>query len=116
MKKILLVILLMVGFLGSAQKMSKEFLQGTWETDFHLVEFNKINKKDFKITILLKETNQPIQVLKYAIDRKNLYMETYYEPNDWKSIGKLVIIDDNTMVEDVISDAPGLLIYKRVQN
>ncbi len=116
MKKKLLLLLLLVSPLIQAQKMSKEFLQGTWETDFHLVEFNKINKKDFKITILVKETNEPIQVVKYVIDKINLYMETYYEPNDWKSIGKLIIIDENTMVEDVISDAPGYIIYKRIIN
>jgi hypothetical protein len=40
-------------------------------------------------------------------------METYYKANDWKSIGKMIIVDNNTLVEDIVSDAPGILIYKR---
>jgi len=114
MKKVLLLLaLLFVCFVSYSQKMDKKFLEGKWETEFHLVEFKTVNKKELKITMLLKETNDPISVVGYQIDKNNLYMETYYEPNDWEAIGKLVIIDENTMAESVVSDAPGILIYKR---
>lgn len=113
MKKVLLLLVFLICFSLNAQKMDKKFLEGKWETEFHLVEFKTINKKELKITILLKETNDPISIVGYQIDKNNLYMETYYEPNDWEAIGKLVIIDENTMAESVVSGAPGVLIYKR---
>jgi uncharacterized protein (DUF2235 family) len=110
---VLLIALFFTCFFVNAQKMDKAFLEGQWETEFHDVEFSIINKKELKITILLKETNDTINVVGYQIDKNNLYMETYYQPNDWEAIGKLVIIDENTMAESVVSDAPGVLIYKR---
>jgi len=40
-------------------------------------------------------------------------METYYAKNNWKSINKIIVMDDNTLVADVYSDSRDLLIYKR---
>ena len=114
MRNLLLVI---VAFLASvqvnAQKLTPKFLEGSWETEFHNVEFKGKTEKDFTITITLKETGEKIDVLNYVFDENKLYTETYYEPNDWKSIGKIIIMDKNTMVADVYSEQSGLLIYKR---
>jgi hypothetical protein len=38
------------------------------------------------------------------------------EFNNWKSISMYTIIDENTMVADIVSDAPGYIIYKRIIN
>lgn len=116
MKRLVLLLALFIFSFTNAQKMDKDFLEGAWETEFHIVEFKKINKKELRITIILKETKDPIKVLSYQFNKNNLYMETYYEPNDWKAIGKLIIIDKDTMAEDVVSEASGILIYKRKLN
>jgi hypothetical protein len=113
MKKLLLVFTLFLFSFSNAQKITPKFLEGNWETEFHNVEFKVVNKKELKITIVLKEINEPIDVLSYKIHDGALYMETYYAPNDWKAVGKVIFMNDNTMVEDVHSSAPGLLIYKR---
>ena len=114
MKNLLLAI---VAFLASvqinAQKLTPKFLEGTWETEFHIVEFKGKTKKDFTINITLKETGEKIKVLNYLFDDNKLYTETYYEPNDWKAIGKIIIMDENTMVEDVVSEYSSILIYER---
>jgi hypothetical protein len=112
-KVLLLLVLFLACFVSYGQKMSNKFLEGIWETEFHIAEFKVVNKKELKIIITTKNTNELIDVLSYKIHNNNLYMETYYKPNDWSSIGKMVIMDDNTMVEDVVSQMPGLLIYKR---
>jgi hypothetical protein len=39
-----------------------------------------------------------------------------YEPNNWDSIAKFIMVDNNTMVADYVSDAPGQMIYKRKLN
>jgi hypothetical protein len=114
MKKVLLLLaLLLACFVSYGQKMSNKFLEGTWETEFHTAEFKVVNKKELKIIITIKDTNELIEVLSYKIHGNNLYMETYYKANDWKAIGKMVIMDNNTMVEDVVSENAGLLVYKR---
>lgn len=113
------LLLAIVAFLASvqvnAQKLTPKFLEGSWETEFHDVEFKGQTKKDFTITITLKETGEKINILNYTFNKNNLYIETYYEQNDWKAIGKVILVDENTMVEDVVSDYPGILIYKRKQ-
>jgi len=115
-KLVLLLALLFVCFVSYSQKMDKVFLEGKWETKYHFVEFKSVSKNNLKITVLLKKTNTLIDVTGYQFNKNNLYMETYYQPNDWAAIGKLVIVDENTMAESVISDAPNILIYKRKLN
>lgn len=111
------LLLAIVAFLASvqvnAQKLTPKFLEGSWETEFHNVEFKGQTKKEFTITVTLKETGEKIDVISYTFNKNNLYIETYYEANDWKAIGKVVLVDENTMVEDVVSEYPGILIYKR---
>jgi hypothetical protein len=114
MKKVLLFLaLLFVCFVSYSQKINKKFLEGTWETEFHVVEFKTINKEEFKITIVIKENNKQIDVISYKFHGDALYMETYYKENDWKAIGKMIVMDENTLVENVVSPATDLLIYKR---
>ncbi len=43
-------------------------------------------------------------------------METYYAPNNWAAVGKVVFLNNDTMVEDVVSKHSGTLIYKRKLN
>lgn len=112
-KLVLLLALFFICFLSSAQKMNKKFLEGTWETEFHIVEFKSVAKNEFKITVTIKENSKQIDVIGYKFHADALYMETYYKDNDWKAIGKMIVMDDNTLVENVISDAPDILIYKR---
>lgn len=116
MKKLVLLLALFLCFTVSAQKMNKEFLEGTWETEFHTVEFKTINKKELKITILLKDSKEEVEVVRYKINDAALYMETYYAKNNWKSINKIIIMDHDAMVADVFSNSRDLLIYKRKLN
>lgn len=114
MKNLLLAIVAVLASVQvNAQKLTPKFLEGSWETEFHNVEFKGKTEKNFTMTITLKETGEKIDVLNYVFDENKLYTETYYKPNDWKAIGKIVIMDKNTMVADIYSEQPGLLIYKR---
>ena len=97
----------------NAQKLTPKFLEGVWETEFHTVEFKGKTKKDFSIKISIKETGEQVDVINYVFNQNNLYIETFYSCNNWKVIGKIIVIDEDTMVEDVVSEFPGLLIYKR---
>jgi len=114
MKKLLLLVAIIFMCLQvEAQRITPKFLEGTWETEFHLVEFEGNDKQNFNVIIKLVETGENVEVINWRFENKKLYMKTYYQPNDWTSFGKMVIVDENTMVEDVDSDYPGLLIYKR---
>jgi hypothetical protein len=117
MKNLLLAIVAILASVQvNAQKMSAKFLKGTWETEFHIVEFEGNNKKDLKITMTIKETGESIQVVKQKIHDNCLYLETYCEEEDWTALSKIIIVDNETLVGDVSSAAPGLLIYKRRTN
>ena len=117
MKNLLLIIALFFAIsFANAQKLTPKFLKGTWETEFHNVEFKGENKKDFSITITCKDDGTPIEVIGWGFEGGKLYIETYYLPTNWQAIGKIVVLDENTMVEDVASDHPGILIYKRKLN
>lgn len=117
MKNLLLIIALFfaVSF-ANAQKLTPKFLKGTWENEFHVVEFKGDTKKDFSITITCKDDGTPIEVTGWVFDSGNLYVKTYYSPSNWEAIGKMIMIDENSMVEDVHSDYPAILIYKRKLN
>jgi hypothetical protein len=110
---VLLLAMFFVCFSLNAQKLNEKFLQGNWETEFHNIEFKVTDKKELKITILLKDSKEEIAVVRYRIHDSVLYMETYYAKNNWKSINKIIVMDDNTLVADVYSDSRDLLIYKR---
>lgn len=57
-----------------------------------------------------------LKVVRYYMDKKNLYVETLFEQNNNEAVAKYIIIDENTMVADVVSDQPGQVIYKRLIN
>jgi hypothetical protein len=113
MRNLFIITALTLSLFSNAQKMSKEFLKGAWETEFHNIEFKILNKKEIKITINLKNSKEEVEVVKYRIHEDALYFETYYAKNDWKSTNKIVIMDNNTMVADIFSDSRDILIYKR---
>jgi hypothetical protein len=113
MRNLFIITALALSLFSNAQKMSKEFLEGTWETEFHNVEFKVLNKKEIKIKIILKNSEEEVEVTKYRIHGDALYFETYYAKNNWRSTNKLVIMDDNAMVADVFSDSRDILIYER---
>ena len=54
--------------------------------------------------------------LGYQFDKNNFYLNTLHEPNDWEALGKFIIVDQDTMVANYVSDAPGPVIYKRLIN
>lgn len=113
MRNLFIIATLAFSLFSNAQKMSKEFLEGTWQTEFHNVEFKTFNKKEIKITITLKDSKEEVEVTKYRIHGDALYFETYYAKNNWKSTNKVLIMDNNTMVADVFSDSRDVLIYER---
>ena len=117
MKNLLLIIALFfaVSF-ANAQKLTPKFLKGTWENKFHVVEFKGDTEKDFAIKITTKDTEEQLEVTGWVFDSGNLYVRTYYSPSNWEAIGKMIMVDENSMVEDVYSDYPAILIYKRKLN
>ena len=116
MKKVLVLLLGLVFFNTSAQQMSPAYLKGQWTSNGEGTEITieGANKNKLIITEVSSYSGREVKVLRYYMDKKNLYIETLFEPKNFKAIAKFIIIDNNTMVADVISDAPGQVIYKRL--
>lgn len=118
MKK-LLVLLVCLGFFSvNAQKMSPTFLEGDWTSSGEATEltFEKTDGDKLLISEISSTSGIPLKVLRHRIKKNNLYIESLFEPNNFLSISRFIIIDQDTMVADIISDVPGQVIYKRILN
>lgn len=116
MKRLVLLLALFLGLFANAQKMSMSFLNGTWipETPSSYLIFKGNNKNNFKIKMISTDEGNPeVTVTGYQFHENNFYLESFYEPNNWKCIGKFIIIDKNTIAVDYVSEAPALVIYRR---
>ena len=119
MKKVFLIIAFTLFSLNiSAQKMSSAYLEGQWTSNGKGTEIviSGTNKHKLIITSVSSYSGENIKVTGYYMDKKNLYLETLFEPNNFEAVVKFIIVDNDTMVADVVSKFPGQTIYKRVLN
>lgn len=118
MKNVLILLSCLVFFNVSAQRMTLKFLEGKWTSGGESTEitFKKTDGNKLVISEFSPASNTELKVLRYKIKKDNLYIESLFEPNNFQSILKFIIIDENTMVADVVSDYPGQVIYKRILN
>jgi hypothetical protein len=98
--------------------MSKEFLKGEWTSNGEATEvlFSFTDKKEFNIQEISSTSGTPLDVISYQITKSAIYVKAYFEPNDFESITKFTIVDNDTMMANVVSENPGQVIYKRVKN
>lgn len=115
MKKLVLLLALFLCFFANAQKITKEFLSGEWESETVVLNFKVDNKKDLYIAGFSILTGNDFKIIGYQFRKNNFYLKMLHEQNNWDSIAKFIIIDENTMVADYVSNAPGQMIYKRKQ-
>ena len=118
MRNLFIITALALSLFSNAQKMSKEFLKGEWTSNGEATEvlFSFTDKKGFNIQSVSSTSKRPLEVISYQITRNAIYVKTYFEPNDFESITKFTIVDNNTMMADIVSEYPGQVIYKRVKN
>jgi len=117
MRNLFIITALAFSLFSNAQKMSKEFLRGEWTSNEQATEilFSFTNKKEFLIQEVSSTSGRPLDVIGYHITKGALYIKAYFEPNDFESITKFVILDEDTMAAHIVSDYPGYVIYKRVK-
>ena len=118
MKTILTLLFGLSTLITSAQKMSPDFLKGNWTSNGEATElvFEKTDRNELLISEISSTSGIPLKVLNHRIKKNKLYIESLFEPNNFFSISRFIIIDQDTMVADIISDVPGQVIYKRVLN
>jgi hypothetical protein len=117
MKKVFLIIVIALVSLNiNAQKMSKNFLIGKWKSDTVEIEFSIKEKRYLNIKSFSYLTGNDFKILGYELTNKNLYLKMLHEQNDWQSLAKFIIIDEDTMVADYVANVSGQIIYKRILN
>ena len=117
MKKVFLIIAIALFSLNiNAQKMSKNFLAGKWKSETVEIEFFIKEKRYLNITAFSYLTGNNFKILGYELTNKNLYLKMLHEPNDWTSLAKFIIIDEDTMVANYVANVSGQIIYKRILN
>ena len=113
---LLAIVAILASVQVNAQKMSMEFLEGTWipETYASELTFSGTNDKTFKVLMITSDQDrESLEVLSYEFKDNNFYLESLYKPNNWKCIGRFIIIDKDTIVADYVSNASAVVIYKR---
>jgi len=118
MRNLFIITALALSLFSNAQKMSKEFLKGEWTSNGEATEvlFSFTDKKEFLIQEVSSTSGRPLDVISYQITKGALYVKAYFEPNDFESITKFTIVDNDTMVANIVSEHPGQVIYKRIKN
>jgi hypothetical protein len=118
MKKLLVLLVFLGFFSANAQKMSPTFLEGQWTSNGEATDitFKKAEGNKLSIKEVSSGSNVELKVVSYQIKKNGLYIETLFEPNGFEAISKFIIIDQDTMVADIVSDHPGQVIYKRIVN
>ena len=114
MKNIVILILCLAFINANAQKITKKYLVGKWASKTNEIEFCIENKKELKIVDYSTLTNNYFKVVGYQFNKGFFYLNTIHESNNWEAIGKFIFIDEDTMLADYVSGAPGQVIYKRV--
>jgi hypothetical protein len=114
MKKIVLLCLCLAFFNANAQKITKKFLVGKWTSEGVDLEFVESQNKEFNIIAFSKLSKNNFKVLGYQFKRGSFFLNTMHEANNWEAVAKFIFIDEDTMVADYVSEAPGQVIYKRV--
>ena len=114
MKNISMLVLCLAFINANAQKITKKYLAGKWASETSEIEFCIENKKEFKIVNYSTLTNNYFKVVGYQFNKGFFYLNTIHESNNWEAIAKFIYIDEDTMVADFVSKAPGQEIYKRV--
>jgi len=120
MKKLFLTIALVLTSIlmnGQTQKMSNEFLKGQWTSNGKGTEiwFNVSDNNELTIIEVSSYTGDPLTILEHKIVGNEFYIKTLFEKLNFESTSKFSIINENTMALDIISDYPGVLLYKRVR-
>lgn len=118
MRNLFIITALALSLFSNAQKMSQEFLRGEWTSSGQATEvlFSFTDKKEFIIEEISSTSGRPLNVISYQLTKNTLYVKAYFEPNDFESITKFVILDEDTMVAHIVSNYPCYVIYKRVLN
>jgi hypothetical protein len=118
MKNLLVLLVCLLSFYSNAQKMTPEFLEGKWTSNSEATEMIFKRTKDNKLLIseYSSTSGRALKILRHQIKKNGLNIESLFEPNNFLSITKLIIIDQDTMVADIVSDYPGQVIYKRILN
>jgi len=117
MRNLFIITALALSLFSNAQKMSKEFLKGEWTSNGEATEvlFSISILKEFNIQEVSSSSGIPLKVVSYQFTKDNLYIKTTFEQNNYQAISKFTIIDNNTMVVDIVSNHSSQVIYKRLK-
>jgi len=115
--KILLTALLATASMTAQIEMRARTLAGLWTSNgvaLDLVitekEFNKV-----QVDACSSTSKKELRVLDVLLRRYSLTVDTLFEPNEWATQSRFVMINKDTMVCIISGDAEGEVVYKRIK-
>jgi hypothetical protein len=73
-------------------------------------EFNKV-----EVDACSSTSKKTLRVLDVLLRRFSLTVDTLFEPNEWATSSRFVMVNKDTMVCLISGDAEGEVVYKRVK-
>jgi hypothetical protein len=73
-------------------------------------EFNKV-----QVDACSSTSKKELRVLDVLLRRYSLTVDTLFEPNEWATQSRFVMINKDTMVCIISGDAEGEVVYKRIK-
>jgi len=115
--KILLTALLATASMAAQIEMKPRTLAGLWTSNGAALDL-VITEKEFnqvQVDACSSTSKKELRVLDVQLRRYSLTVDTLFEPNEWATQSKFIMVNKDTMVCIITGDAQGEVVYKRIK-
>jgi hypothetical protein len=116
MKALIFSLLASASMFGQA-KFEMNKVVGEWTSNGVALDITINSAKNGGLDVVAKSSTSGDEVLVVGVNvaSAGFTIETLYEPNDWRTRSRFVMVDDNTMISFITGDGEGEAIYKKVK-
>jgi hypothetical protein len=115
--KLLITALLATASMTAQMEMKARTLAGLWTSNGVALDL-VITEKEFNaihVDACSSTSKKTLRVLDVLLRRYSLTVDTLFEPNEWATQSRFVMVNKDTMICIISGDAEGEVVYKRIK-
>jgi len=115
--KLLITALLATVSMTAQMEMKAKTLAGLWTSNGNALDL-VITEKEFNaihVDACSSTSKKELRVLDVQLRRYSLTVDTLFEPNEWATQSKFIMINKDTMICLISGDANAEVVYKRIK-
>lgn len=115
--KLLITALLATVSMTAQMEMKAKTLAGLWTSNGNALDL-VITEKEFNaihVEACSSTSKKELRVLDVQLLRYSLIVNTLFEPNEWATQSRFVMVNKDTMICIISGDAEGEVVYKRIK-